>query len=154
LFVTGGSGLATSGNQAAEVQSEQAIAAAMGTQQDAAYVSGAGSAVALLKGLVAALSNGVTATPFGGSPVSRSATLTAAQSTTLFAANPARHYLAFQAPASTAIWVNFVGGTAVPNGTDCAQLSAGTLYESGQFVTRGAVSVYSPVTAAIAAWEG
>ncbi len=154
LFVTGSAGLATAGNQTSQLASEQAIAAAAGTQQDAAYAGGSGSMISLLKGLVAALSSGITATPVTGLPVSRSGALPATTSTMVFPSNPSRHYLALQAPTTTAIWVNFVGGTATPSGTDCVQLSAGTLYESGAFVTRGAVNVYSPVAVSIAAWEG
>jgi hypothetical protein len=154
LYITGNGGLATAGNQTTQVQADQAIAAAIGTQQDAPVVSGAGSSIALLKGIMTTLLGGVTATPVTGSPISRSVSLGAAQSTIVFPANPTRHYLAFQAPVGTAVWVNFVGGTAAPNGIDCAQLAAGTLYESGQFVTRGAVAMYSPAATNISAWEG
>jgi hypothetical protein len=154
LYITGPGGLATAGNQTSQVQADQAIATALGTQQDGAVVNGAGSSIALLKGLLTTLLSGITATPVTGIPISRSVVLAAAQSTMLFPANPTRHYLAFQAPIGTPVWVNFVGGTAAPNGVDCAQLSAGTLYESGQFVTRGAVAVYSPVATSISAWEG
>ena len=96
----------------------------------------------------------VTAGPASGNLVSRSASVPAAQSTQLFPANTGRHSLTLQAPVGNAIWVNFLGGVAAPNGTDCVQLSAGTLYESGQFVTRSAVTVYAPVSVTIAAWEG
>jgi hypothetical protein len=154
LYITGSGGLATAGNQTSQVQADQAIAAAIGTQQDAPVISGTGSSIALLKGIMTTLLSGVTATPITGMPISRSVSLAQAQSTILFPANPTRHYLAFQAPAGTAVWVNFVGGTASPNGVDCAQLSAGTLYESGQFVTRGSVSIYAPVATSISAWEG
>ena len=153
LYVTSGSGLATAGNQASEITSQQAIASAAGTPGDASYSGGAGSMIALLKGVIGALSNGVTATPVVGTPVSRSGTVSAGVSTTLFPANLIRHYLAMQAPPSTAVWVNFVGGAATPNGIDCVQLSAGTLYESGAFVTKGSISIYSPVAVAVSAWE-
>ena len=96
----------------------------------------------------------VNAGPASGSLVSRSVSVPATQSTQLFPANASRHALTFQAPVGSAIWVNFLGGVAAPNGTDCVQLSAGTLYESGQFVTRSAVTVYTTVTVAISAWEG
>jgi hypothetical protein len=109
---------------------------------------------ALLKGLVGLLANGVVATPMGGQPVSRSITIVAQQNTILFAANPTRHYLAFQAPPGVAIWVNMLGGIAGPNFVDCAYFAAGTFYESGAFVNRGSITVYSPVATAIAAWEG
>ncbi len=154
LYITGSGGLATAGNQTSQVQADQAIAAALGTQQDAPVVTGAGSSIALLKGIMTTLLGGVVATPVTGLPISRSVALLAAQSTIVFPANPTRHYLAFQAPSGSSVWVNFVGGTAAPNGIDCAQLTAGTLYESGQFVTRGAVTIYSPVATTISAWEG
>jgi hypothetical protein len=62
--------------------------------------------------------------------------------------------MAFQAPQTSFIWVNFIGGVAAPNAPDCAYFPAGAFYESGQFVTRGAITVYSPVVATISAWEG
>ncbi len=154
LYVSGPSPLANSSNQTAQIQSEQAIAAAAGTPQDPAYSSGAGSAVALLKGMFAVLAVGITAQPASGVLVSRTAAVSASQSTQLFPPNSTRHSLAFQAPAGSALWINFLGGVAAPNGTDCVQLSAGTLYESGPYVTRSAVTVYAPVAVSISAWEG
>ncbi len=154
VVVTGSSGLATATNQLSQIQSDQAIATAAGTPSDAVYSGGSGSLVAILKGLFGLLGSGITAEPVTGIPVSRSISLTASTSTTLFPPNSGRHYLALQAPLSSSVWVNFVGGQAGPNATDCVQLSAGTLYESGQFVTRGAVNVYAPVSVTIAAWEG
>ncbi len=154
LVITGSTGLATASNQVSQVQADQSIATAAGTPADPTYSSGSGSLVAILKGLFSVLTTGVTAEPVTGAPVSRSLSLTAVTSTTLFPANAGRHYLALQAPPSSAIWVNFVGGQAAPNATDCVQLSAGTLYESAQFVTRGPVNVYAPVSVTIAAWEG
>ncbi len=154
LYVAGSSALASSSNQSTQIQSEQAIAAAAGTPQDSAYSSGAGSTVAILKGLFAVLAGGINAGPASGALVSRTATLPAGQSTQLFPSNPTRHLLAFQAPAGSALWVNFLGGLAIPNGIDCVQLGAGTLYESGQYVTRSAVTVYTPVAASVSAWEG
>jgi hypothetical protein len=154
LYITNSVALATAGNQATEIQSQQAISTAAGTPGDPAYSGGAGSVIAVLKGLYSALAGGVTTIPDSGNFTSRSGTLAAAQSIVLFPANTGRHFLAFQVPTGSAIWVNFLGGAATPNGTDCVQLSAGTLYESGSLVTRGAVSVYTPVSAGIAAWEG
>ena len=154
LFVTGAGGIASATTQSSQLLSEQAIAGSIGTQSDGAITSGGGSAIAFLKGIAGALTGGVTGVPLNGAPTSRSLTIPAGQSTQVFSINAFRHYIAIQAPTSTAIWVNFVGGPASPNGTDCAQLSAGTLYESTQFVTRGVVNVYSPVAIGIAAWEG
>ena len=154
VFVAGASGLATSSNQQSQIQSGQAVATAAGTPGDAIYTSGSGSFIAILKGVFTALTGGVTALPVMGTPTSRSTYLAALASTAVFPANSARHYLALQAPLATSIWVNFVGGAASPNGADCIQLSAGVLYESGQFVTRGQVTVYAPVAVTIAAWEG
>jgi hypothetical protein len=146
--VAGGS---TASNQTAEIAVQQSLYQALGTQADPAYVNGAGSIVALLKGIFASGPGGNGTA--GGNPVSRSLAAVGQQSVQLFVANPSRKYLAFQAPAGSYIWVNFIGGPAAPNGVDCAYFSAGTMYESGQFVNRGPVTVYSPVAATIAAWE-
>ena len=154
LYVAGPSPLASASNQALQITSAQAIASASGTQQDTAYTSGSGSMIALLKGVFGTLTTGISTAPTGGSLISRSTAIPATQSTQLFPANATRHALSFQAPTGSAVWVNFLGGVAAPNGTDCVQLSAGTLYESGMFVTRSAVTVYAPVAVSIAAWEG
>ena len=154
LIIAGSSPLASASNQATQITSQQAIATASGTPQDSAYVAGAGSTIALLKGVFATLTTGITAGPASGNLMSRSAMVPAAQSTQLFPPNAARHMLVFQAPLGSALWVNFLGGVAAPNGADCVQLAAGTLYESGQFVTRGAVTVYTNSAVSISAWEG
>jgi hypothetical protein len=120
---------------------------------DSVYAGGAGTLSGLLKGIWTVLTGGVPATPVGGSPISRSAALPAAQSFQVFPANPSRRYLAFQAPQNTGVWVNFTGGTAAPGGVDCAFFAAGSIYESGQFVDRGAVTMSAAVAVAIAAWE-
>ena len=125
-----------------------------GTQQDSPYTGGSGTTIALLKGIVATLAGGIPAIPVGGSFISRSTSLSAAQNTALFPTNAARRYLAFQVPAGTSVWLNFLGGTASPNGVDCVQFGAGTFYESGGFVPRGLVNVYTPVAVNISAWEG
>jgi hypothetical protein len=93
------------------------------------------------------------AVPVGGQPASRSASISQT-STTVFPANAARRYLAFQAPQASFIWVNFVGGAAAPNGRDCIYFAAGSFYESGQYVTQSAITIFSPVAATISAWEG
>jgi hypothetical protein len=110
--------------------------------------------VSLLKALAASFANGVPAVPVGGQPVSRCVVLAAQQSTVLFVTNPLRHCLALQAPSNTAIWANLVGGTATPNGVDCAYFSAGSFYESGAFVNRGSITVYAPIAVSLAAWAG
>lgn len=92
--------------------------------------------------------------PFAGPLVSRSISLAAGQSTQLFPPNGARHYFAFQAPQSTYVWVNTMGGTAAPNAADCAYFAAGTLYESGNFVNTNAITIYAPVAVTVSAWEG
>ena len=154
LVVAPVSGGATAGNQAAEIAGQQVLLQSIGGQLDNPYPgSGAGSMVALLKSLFAILTNGVAAIPVGGQPVSRSKSLNAATSTVLFSPNSARRYLAFQAPPGTAVWVNFVGGIASPNCLDCAMLPAGTLFESGNTINQGAITVYSPVATPISAWE-
>ncbi len=158
LVVTPPVGAATAANQGVEISTQQAMAQAVGTQSDPVYGSGPASLVSLLKGLNVLLGTGIQSLPVGGQPVSRTISITgpevAANNVTLFLANPGRQYLAFQAPQTNAIWVNFLGGTAGPNLPDCVYLAPGTLYESGQYVNRGAITVYSPVAATIAAWEG
>jgi hypothetical protein len=154
LIIAGPNPLATASNQSNQLQYEQAIAAAAGTQQDNPYSGGPGTTIALLKGLIATFGGGVTALPASGTFISRSTSLPAVQSVMIFPANLGRHYIAFQVPSGNSIWLNFLGGVASPNGIDCVQFSAGTFYESGGFVTRGAVSVYTPIAVAISAWEG
>jgi hypothetical protein len=107
-----------------------------------------------MKGVYTWLSGGVTAVPAGGSLASRTLAVQAGASTTLFSSNLSRHYLGFQAPQGSPIWINFLGGAAGPNLPDCAYFPAGAFYESGQFVNRGAITVYSPVSMTISAWEG
>ncbi len=103
---------------------------------------------------ITALTGGVPAIPIAGQPVSRTlSNAPALTSTVLFPANPARRYMAFQAPQASFIWVNFLGGVAAPNAPDCAYFPAGSFYESGQFVNGGAITVYIPVAATISAWE-
>ena len=51
------------------------------------------------------------------------------------------------------MWVNVVGGPAVPNGPDCAYFAPGSFYESGQFINRGAITVYAASAAMFSAWE-
>ena len=154
VVVAPSAGFATSANQGAELSVQQSLYQSLGTQSDPVYSSGPGSIVSLLKALAAALTSGTPALPVGGQPISRSTPIAAAQSVQVFPANAARHYLGFQAPQNTAIWVNFLGGVASANGTDCVLIPAGTIYESGQFVDRGAVTIYAPVAVTIAAWEG
>jgi hypothetical protein len=147
-------GGATAANQASEISAQQSAALSLGSQSDPSYTGGNGSIISLLKGFLTAVSGGTQALPFGGVPISRSASVSAGQSTQLFPVNSARHYLAFQVPASSSIWVNFLGGPAGANGTDCILLPAGTTYESGQYVIRGSITVYAPVALTISAWEG
>ncbi len=146
---------ATASNQTVEISAQQSLSQTVGTPVDGVYTgSGAGSVVSVLKALAQNLAAGVPSVPVGGQPVSRSISIGAQQSTALFATNSARHYLAFQAPSGTGIWVNLVGGLAAPNGIDCAYFSAGAFYESGNFVNRGSITVYAPVAITISAWEG
>ena len=154
LVTTAPVGSATSANQTSQITYAQAQAAALGTPADPNYSGGAGSAIALLKSIFAQLGLGVPAMPQGGVPVSRTLALVAGQSTLLVTANAGRHYIAFQAPQGSGIWVNPLGGAAGPNFRDCAYYSPGTLYESGQYVNTGAITIYSPVAATISAWEG
>lgn len=167
--VAGGSASAT--NQQTQITTEQAISNAAGTQADALYGgSGNTTLVGVLKGVFSLL-NGTLAikesaalptgsnvigqvAPVATPLVSRTITVAAGTSTTLFAVNAARHYLSFQAPQSTGIWINRVGGTAAVNGADCAYFAPGALFESGNYVNSGAVTVYSPNAVTISAWEG
>lgn len=144
---------ATAGNQASQITAEQSSAAALGSVTDTPYSGGSGSLAAILKGLWGALTSGVAAVPVGGAPISRSAMLIANTSTAVFPVNAQRRYIAFQAPQGTYVWVNFLGGQASPNGTDCSYFPAGALYESGQWVNRGVISVYAPVAVSFSAWE-
>ena len=153
LVVTQGSGSATSANQQTQVTAEQATAQALGAPADAPYAGGNGSMTSVLKSVWSVLGGGVSAIPVGGVPVSRSVSVAAGQ-TTLFTANPMRRYLSFQVPQGSYVWINLLGGPAAPNAVDCAYFAAGTFYESGQYVNRGAISIYSPVAAVISAWEG
>jgi hypothetical protein len=159
LVVTGGTGgtnlgSATATNQQSQIAAEQSSATALGTPADLLYSGGSGSVTSLLKGVWSVLGGGVSAVPVGGVPVSRSLSLVAQQSTQVFPSNGARHYLAFQVPQGSYVWVNLLGGAAAPNGLDCAYFAAGTFYESGQYVNRGAITFYSPVAAVLSAWEG
>ncbi len=175
LVVTGGStvagGSASATNQQTQITAEQAISSAAGTQADALYGgSGNTTLVGVLKGVFSLL-NGTLAVketaalpsgsnvigqvaPVAAPLVSRTITVAAGTSTTLFAANAARHYLSFQAPQNTGIWINRVGGTAAVNGADCAYFAPGALFESGNYVNSGVITVYSPNAVTISAWEG
>ncbi len=148
-------GGATAGNQGTEITAQQSLVQSVGNGNDAAYSgSGAGTLVGILKGLLTVMNQGIPAIPVGGQPVSRSLSVPAQQSIVLFNANLARRYLAFQAPSGSGVWVNLVGGTAAPNGVDCAYFTAGSLYESGSFVNRGSITIYAPIAITISAWEG
>ncbi len=151
---TGGGGSATASNQQSQIAAEQSSATALGTPADTPYAGGSGSVTAVLKGVWSVLGGGISAVPIGGVPTSRSLSVAAQQSITLFPVNASRHYLALQVPQGSYIWVNFLGGVAAPNAVDCAYFAAGTFYESGQYVNRGAITVYSPVAATVSAWEG
>lgn len=142
---------ATASNQVSELSLQQIMSMALGSPADSEFNSGAGSVVAILKGIYAAVGNIGAVT--GGAPISRSSNVQAQQSTTLFSQNANRKYLAFQVPAGSYLWVNLAGGPAAPNGMDCAYFPAGTFYESGSFVNRGQITVFSPVAALISAWE-
>ena len=155
LVVAPVAGGATAGNQGAEIAAQQSLVQSVGANNDAAYSgSGAGTIVGILKGLTAGMNQGVQAIPVGGQPVSRSLSIPAQQSIVLFSANSGRRYLAFQAPSGSGVWVNWIGGTAAPNGIDCAYFAPGSLYESGSFVNRGSITIYAPVAVNISAWEG
>jgi len=100
------------------------------------------------------VSNPLVTAPVAGNLISRTVSLSAGVSTVVFPAIPGRRYLAFQVPQGTSVWINVMGGPASPNGADCAYFSAGTFYESGTFVNRGSLQVYSPISATFSAWEG
>jgi len=141
-------------NQVAALVAGQTTAQGIGATTDSPYVSGAGSVIALLKSISTAATSGIPSLPVSHAPVSRSSGLLAGQSSAIFPAVTGRHYIAFQAPNSTAIWVNFLGGPASPSGADCVYFAAGTFYESVGFVPSGAITIYSPISVSLSAWEG
>lgn len=154
LVVSAPAGASSSANQVAQLGAEQASAQGIGTVGDAVFTGGQGSMVSLLKALWSAASAGIPALPTGGTLTSRTLTLPAAVSTQVFAANGVRRYLSFQVPPSGGVWVNVMGGPAVPSGPDCAYFAAGSFYESGPFINRGAITVYSSSSVVFSAWEG
>ena len=153
LVVSAPVGVSSAANQAVQIGAEQASSQALGTTADAAFTGGAGSMVALLKALWSASTIGVPALPAGGTLTSRTTSLPAATSTQVFAANPARKYLSFQVPQGVPVWINVIGGPAAPNAPDCAYFAPGTFYESGQFINRGAITVYVQTAVVFSAWE-
>lgn len=154
LVVTSTVGASSAANQQQQITAEQASAQAIGTIGDVAFAGGQGSVVALLKALWSATSAGIPALPAGGMLTSRSVTLVGGVSVQVFAPNLGRKYVSFQVPQATGVWINVMGGVAAPNGLDCAYFAAGTFYESGQFINRGAIAVYAPANAVFSAWEG
>ena len=172
LVVTGTiPGSSTAANQQAQTALLQGMVSAVGTPGDVAGSSTAPSSiVALLKTIGSLLSAPVTVVlgaalpvganmigqvaPAAGGLTSRTVQVPAGQSTMVFLANPSRRYLSFQAPQTTFIWVNRMGGTAVPNGPDCFYFPSGALFESGSFVSTGGLSVYAPTAVQISAVEG
>ena len=153
LVVTAPAGASSSANQAVQIGAEQASAQAIGTVNDTGFTGGQGSVVSVLKALWSVASAGIPALPAGGTLVSRTMTLPAATSTQVFAVNGVRRYLSFQVPQSGGVWINVVGGPAAPNGADCAYFAAGSFYESGPFINRGAITVYSSASVVFSAWE-
>ena len=147
-------GASSSSNQVSQLAIEASTALVLGATTDASFTGGPGSLVSLLKGLWTVLGTGVPALPVGGQLTSRTINLVALQSTSLFSTNLGRKYLSFQVPQSTYVWINLMGGAAAPNAPDCAFFAAGTFYESGQFVNRGAITVYAPAAVTLSAWEG
>ncbi len=109
--------------------------------------------VSLLKALWSVASSGIPALPAGGALTSRTVTLPASVSTQVFAANGIRRYLSFQVPLAGGVWINVMGGPAIPNGPDCAYFAAGSFYESGAFINRGAITVFSSTSVTFSAWE-
>ncbi len=153
LVVTNQVGASSATNQQLQIGAEQSSALALGTVNDPAYAGGQGSVVAVLKSLWSAAAAGVPALPAGGLLTSRTVSLPASVSTLVFPVNGTRHYLSFQVPQGSGVWINVLGGTAAPNAVDCAYFSAGTFYESGSFINRGAIAVYAPVAGIFSAWE-
>lgn len=153
LVVSAPLGASSSANQTLQITAEQASALGIGSINDSAFAGGPGSVIALLKALWGSSLAGVPALPAGGTLVSRTTSLVAATSTTVFPVNPQRRYFSFQVPQGSGVWINLMGGTAAPNAADCAYFAAGTFYESGQFINRGAIAVYAPVGVMFSAWE-
>ena len=153
LAVTAGPNGSSATNQQQQIAAEQLSAQGIGGVNDPAFAGGAGSMIAVLKGVWGAVSNGIPALPASGTLISHTTALAAATSVQVFPANPGRHYLSFQVPQGSAVWLNVMGGVASPNGPDCAYFAAGTFYESGQFINRGAITVYAPIAVMFSAWE-
>ncbi len=153
LVVSAPVGGSSAANQVVQIGAEQASAQALGGVADTAFTGGQGSMIAVLKALWSVASAGIPALPAGGTLTSRTVALPAATSTQVFAANATRRYLSFQVPQGSAVWVNVMGGPAVPNGSDCAYFAAGSFYESGQFINRGAITVYAASAVMFSAWE-
>jgi hypothetical protein len=153
LVVTNQVGASSASNQQLQIGAEQSTAQAVGTVNDAAFAGGQGSVVALLKALWSTQVTGVPALSAGGTLTSRTVSLPSGVSTLVFPVNATRHYLSFQVPQGSGVWINLIGGAAAPNAADCAYFSAGTFYESGSFINRGAIAVYAPVAGIFSAWE-
>ena len=153
LVVTAPAGASSSANQMTQIGAEQATAQGVGTVNDTAFTGGQGSMVSLLKALWSVASSGIPALPAGGVLTSRTVSVPATVSTQVFAANASRRYLSFQVPTSGGVWINVMGGPALPNGPDCAYFAAGSFYESGAFINRGALTVYSSSSVTFSAWE-
>lgn len=86
----------------------------------------------------------VSQTP-GGTPTSRSLVTVATTSTQLMAANASRKYFKIAAPQTQGVWLNFIGGTAAPNGADSYFLGAAQIWETStpNYVTQAKISYYS-----------
>ncbi len=153
LVVSAPAGASSSANQVMQLGAEQASAQGIGTVSDSAFTGGQGSMVSLLKALWSVTSAGIPALPTGGTLTSRTLSLPAGVSTQVFASNGARRYVSFQVPLSGGVWINVMGGIAGPNGMDCAYFAAGSFYESGSFINRGAITVYSSSAVMFSAWE-
>jgi hypothetical protein len=87
-------------------------------------------------------------------PVSASVPAGVSADSVLMAANTARAFLLIQSIGSD-LWLNFLGGVASVNGTDCFKLLAGQTYESTSKVSGAAIHYYA-VTAGqpICAYQG
>lgn len=116
---------------------------AQGAVADAAYVSGSGTVVAILKAIFARLGGAIIVTPsnpIGITPTNRTITSATGASQTVMALNASRHALIIQNTGNADCGVNPTGGTAVIGGAGTL-----TLQPTGSYQPR--IPTLSAVTA-------
>lgn len=121
----GGTSDATAANQTTEIARLTSLNTVAGTTGDAAYTSGSGSLVAILKGIY-----GVLATAFGALPTTtdRSGTATTTSGGLTVPANTARRALVGQNISTVVIGFNEQGGTAAIGSAGTYTVAAGASF--------------------------